>query len=788
MPESVRGDHHHHHPDHHEPGAATDPVCGMRVEPATAAGSSLHEGVAYYFCSPHCRAAFERDPSRFLSATEPGARGTEHAIAAHAGRYTCPMHPGVEKDGPGTCPICGMALEPDIETGEPDENPELVDMSRRFWISLVPALTVVSLSMADMLPGQPVHDAFGASSIAWLQLILTTPVVLWGGWPFFQRGFVSIVRRQLNMFTLIAIGTGTAYAYSVAATIAPQVFPAAFRQHGGTVGVFFEAAAAIVVLVLLGQVLELRARSRATGAIRALLSLAPTTAHRVRPGTGDEDVALTAVLPGDLLRVRPGEKVPTDGVVVEGTSFVDEAMMTGEPMPVEKHPGHRVTGGTTNGNGTFTMRAQRVGHDTVLAQIVRMVRDAQRSRAPIQRLADVVAAYFVPIVLASAVVTAVVWWTLGPPPRGAYALVTAVAVLIIACPCALGLATPMSIMVGTGRGAQAGVLIKDAEALEVLGQVDTLVIDKTGTLTEGKPRLTTVAGVGAFSAAEILRLAASLERPSEHPVARAIVDGAMERGMELMEPTAFRTESGRGVAGTVGGHTVALGNRDFLREISPDLGDLPAQAEVMRPHGHTAIFVAVDGHPVGLLGIADPLRASAQETIQRLQDLGLRLVMLTGDHKTTAEAVARQLGIREVFADVLPAGKAEVIRTLRAQGRRVTMAGDGINDAPALAAADVGIAMGTGTDVAMESADITLVHGDLRGIVRARRLSQATMRNIRQNLFLAFVYNAIGIPLAAGVLYPWLGVLLNPMIASAAMSLSSISVIVNALRLRKVEL
>jgi Cu+-exporting ATPase len=698
------------------------------------------------------------------------------------------MHPEVRQQGPGACPICGMALEPEVATGGIEENPELADMSRRFWVSLLPAVAVMAIAMSGMLPGQPLHHALGARVLSWVELLLATPVVLWGGWPFFQRGFASIIRRQLNMFTLIAIGTGIAYAYSVVATVVPDLFPAAFRHHDGSVGLYFEAAAVITVLVLLGQILELRARARAQGAIRALLELSPTTAHRVRPGVADEDVPLSAVLPGDLLRVRPGEKIPTDGTVTDGTSFVDEAMMTGEPMAVEKRAGHRVVGGTTNGSGTFVMRAQRVGQDTVLAQIVRMVSEAQRSRAPIQRLADVVASWFVPAVIVAAIIAAGAWLLLGPEPRGGYAILAAVSVLIIACPCALGLATPMSIMVGTGRGARAGVLIKNAEALESLESVDTLVVDKTGTLTEGKPRLTTVAAVSGSSAAEVLRLAASLERASEHPLARAIVEGAMERGMELIEPTAFRAESGRGVTGTVAGHAVTLGNLDFVATACSDLSDLAEQAEVMRPHGHTAIFVAVDGRAAGLLGVADPLRTSAQEAIRMLQRDGLRVVMLTGDHQTTADAVAQQLGIREVHAGVQPAGKAEVVQSLRAHGHRVAMAGDGINDAPALAAADVGIAMGTGTDVAIESAGITLVHGDLRSIVRARRLSRATMSNIRENLFFAFVYNVVGIPLAAGVLYPWLGVLLNPMFASAAMSLSSVSVIVNALRLRHVDL
>jgi P-type Cu+ transporter len=789
MPASARREKHRQQQRVDKPGSVTDPVCGMQVEPGSARGSSLHDGVNYYFCSPHCRTAFDRDPARYLHQPDaaPHSRAAQ-AQAADGAIYTCPMHPEVRQQGSGACPICGMALEPEVASATSDENPELTDMSRRFWVCLLPAAAVMLIAMSGMVPGQPLHHAVGPGVLPWLELVLATPVVLWGGWPFFQRGFLSIVRGRLNMFTLIALGTGIAFVYSVVATVAPQLFPPTFRQHDGSVGLYFEAAAVIVVLVLLGQVLELRARTRAQGAIRALLALSPAIAHRVRHGAGDDDVPLSAVLPGDLLRVRPSEKVPTDGTVTEGTSFVDEAMMTGEPIAVEKRVGHRVIGGTTNGSGTFVMRAQRVGQDTVLAQIVRMVGEAQRSRAPIQRLADVVASYFVPIVILCAIGAAAAWLMLGPEPRGTYALLAAVSVLIIACPCALGLATPMSIMVGTGRGARAGVLIKNAEALETLERVDTLVLDKTGTLTEGKPRLTTVAAVSGSSAAEVLRLAASLERASEHPLARAIVEGAMERGMELIEPTAFRSEAGRGVSGTVGGHAVTLGNLEFVAAASKDLGDLGQQAEVMRPHGHTAIFVAVDGRGAGLLGVADQLRTSAQETIRMLQRDGLRVVMLTGDHRTTADSIAQQLGINEVHANVLPAGKAELVQALRAQGHRVAMTGDGTNDAPALAAADVGIAMGTGTDVALESAGITLMHSDLRSIVRARHLSRATMRNIRQNLFFAFVYNIIGIPLAAGALYPWLGVLLNPMIASAAMSLSSVSVIANALRLRRVNL
>ncbi len=701
--------------------------------------------------------------------------------------YTCPMHPQIVRSEPGACPICGMALEPRTISAEEEENPELRNMTRRFWVSTVLTLPLLASVMGDMLPGQPLRHLVSPRVAAWAQLVLATPVVLWGGWPFFVRGWQSLVHRSLNMFTLIALGTGLAYAYSVAATLAPGLFPAAFRMHG-EVGLYFEAAAVITVLVLLGQVLELRARSQTSGAIRALLGLAPRTARRVRADGGEEDVALDAVQVGDRLRVRPGEKVPVDGVLVEGTSAVDESMVTGEAIPVEKTAGDRVIGGTVNGTGGFVMRAERVGRETLLAQIVQMVSEAQRSRAPIQRLADLVAAWFVPAVVFVAVVSAIVWASVGPEPRAAYAIVNAVAVLIIACPCALGLATPMSIMVGTGRGAAAGVLIKNAEALEVMERVDTLVVDKTGTLTEGKPKLVTAEPAAGFEETELLGLAAGIERGSEHPLAAAIVAGATARGIAVAPSEEFKSVTGKGVVGRVSGRAVALGNRRLMEDLGVTLGGLIERAEKLRGEGQTVMFVAVDRSPAGLVGVADPIKASTPEALELLRASRLRIVMLTGDSRATAEAVARRLGITEIEAEVLPEQKIAVVKRLQAEGRKVAMAGDGVNDAPALAQATVGIAMGTGTDVAMQSADVTLVKGDLRGIVRARRLSQATMRNIRQNLFFAFVYNALGVPIAAGVLYPWLGILLSPIIASAAMSLSSVSVIGNALRLRRVPL
>jgi len=701
--------------------------------------------------------------------------------------YVCPMHPQIVRDAPGSCPICGMALEPRTVTGD-EENAELKDMTRRFWVSVALSVPLLAFVMGDMLPGQPLRHALSGRLMAWLQLVLATPVVLWGGWPFFARGWASIVNRSLNMFTLIALGTGTAYVYSVVAALAPGMFPESFRTHGGEVELYFEAAAIITTLVLLGQVIELRARSQTSSAIKALLGLTPKTARRLRDDGDEEDVSLDEVRPGDRLRVRPGERVPVDGVFLEGTSAVDESMVTGEPILVEKAPGSRVTGGTVNGPGGFVMRAERVGSDTLLAQIVRMVSEAQRSRAPIQRLADTVSAYFVPAVVAVAVISAAVWGLLGPEPRMTYALVNAVAVLIIACPCALGLATPMSIMVATGRGAMAGVLIKNAEALEILERIDTLVVDKTGTLTEGKPRLASLVTAPGHSESDLLRLAASLERGSEHPLAAAIVAGAEERKLTLSAAKDFRSVTGKGVAGRVEGRTVVLGNHRLIQDLGVPIGDLAERADALRREGQTAMFVAVDGRIAGLVGVADPIKESTPEALRLLRESGVRVVMLTGDSRATAETVARKLGITEIEAEVLPDQKSAVVKRLQAEGRIVAVAGDGINDAPALAQAHVGIAMGTGTDVAMESADITLVKGDLRGIARARRLSRVTMRNIRENLFFAFVYNALGVPIAAGVLYPVFGLLLNPIIASAAMSFSSVSVIFNALRLRRLAL
>ena len=700
--------------------------------------------------------------------------------------YTCPMHPEIVRDGPGSCPICGMALEPRTVSLEEGPSPELADMSRRFWVSLALTLPLLFVAMAPMAGWRlgPLDGGAGR----WAELVVATPVVLWGGWPFFVRGWASIVNRSPYMFTLIALGTGVAYLDSVAAVLAPGLFPPSFRDHHGEVGVYFEAAAAIVTLVLLGQVLELRARSRTSSALKALLGLAPRTARRLREDGGEEDVPLERVAVRDRLRVRPGEKVPVDGVVVEGTSAVDESMVTGESLPVEKKPGDRVIGATLNGTGSFIMRAEKVGADTVLARIVRLVSEAQRSRAPIQRLADVVASYFVPAVVVAAIVTFAAWALFGPPPRMAYALVNAVAVLIIACPCALGLATPMSIMVATGRGATAGVLFRNAEALETMEGVDTLVVDKTGTLTEGKPRLEAVVTADGVEEKELLRLAASLEQASEHPLAAAIVSGAVERGVRPAAAAGFASHTGRGVAGVVDGHRVVVGNRSLLDEMGVAPGPLASRAEALRGEGHGVMFVAVDGRVAGLLGVTDPLKPSTPEALRLLRDDGVHIVMVTGDGRATAEAVARKLGLEDVHAEVLPEQKVEIVARMQAAGRVVAVAGDGINDAPALAKADVGIAMGTGTDVAMESAGVTLVKGDLRGVARARRLSRATMRNIRQNLFFAFVYNVLGIPVAAGVLYPSTGLLLNPMIDAAAMSFSSVSVIGNALRLRRAAL
>ena len=700
--------------------------------------------------------------------------------------WTCPMHPEIVRDAPGSCPICGMALEPRAITAEEEENPELASMTRRFWVGAVLTAPLIVLAMGRHLPWIASLAATGAAP--WIELALATPVVLWGGWPFFVRFYQSIVHKSLNMFTLIGLGVAVAYAYSVVATVAPAIFPASFRGEGGHVGVYYEAAAVIVTLVLLGQVLELRARSRTGAAIRALLGLAPKTARRIEPDGAERDVPLDQVQPGDRLRVRPGEKVPVDGAVVEGRSSVDESMVTGEPIPVEKGPGDRVIGATVNGTGALVMEAERVGADTLLARIVQMVAEAQRSRAPIQRLADVVAAWFVPAVILVAVVTFVVWALTGIESAMAYALINAVAVLIIACPCALGLATPMSIMVAAGKGATAGVLFKNAEAIEKLREVDTLVVDKTGTLTVGRPELVTVASEPGTDESELLRLAAGLERASEHPLAAAIVAGAEARGVEIPPAEEFESVTGKGVTGRVDGRRVALGNRALLDQLGIEPGGLTARAEELRGDGQTVMFVAVDGRPAGLLGVADPIKETTPEAIEALHREGVRIVMLTGDSRTTAETVAAKLGIDDVVAEVLPDQKVDAVKRFQAEGRVVAMAGDGINDAPALARADVGIAMGTGTDVAMESAGVTLVKGDLTGILRARRLSRATMRNIKQNLFFAFVYNALGVPIAAGVLYPFLGVLLSPMIAAAAMSFSSVSVIANALRLRTVGL
>jgi Cu+-exporting ATPase len=708
----------------------------------------------------------------------------EVVSAPSATEYMCPMHPEIVSDEPGSCPICGMALEPRTVTLE-EKNPELQDMTRRFWVGAALSLPLVVIAMADMIPGRPVDALIAPNKAAWLQLLLAAPVVLWGGLPFFQRGWRSLVTRQLNMFTLIALGTAVAFTFSVFALLFPETLPHAMR-HGGAPPVYFEAAAVIVTLVLLGQVLELRARSATSGAVRALLGLSPKTARRLLDDDTEEDIALDRVAVGDRLRVRPGESVPADGEVIEGASAVDEAMITGEPIPVEKASGDLVTGGTLNGRGALVIRASRVGAETLLARIVQMVAEAQRSRAPIQRLADLVSSWFVPAVILVAAVTAIVWGFFGPEPRLAYALVNAVAVLIIACPCALGLATPMSVMVGTGRGAHAGVLVRNAEALETLEKVDVLVVDKTGTLTEGRPELIETIASPSVDVSQLLTAAASLERASEHPLAEAIVKGAYQRGLELSEVSEFESVTGKGVLGQVRGQAVAIGNERWLTEQGIELGDLAVQATGLRGRGHTVVFVAIEGRAAGLLSVADPVKESTRGAIRALREAGLRVVMVTGDTRFTAEAVAKEVGVDEVFADVLPDGKGEIIRRLQRAGDRVAMAGDGVNDAPALALADVGIAMGTGTDVAMQSASVTLVKGDLRGIVRARNLSRQVMKNIRQNLFFAFAYNVLGVPIAAGLLYPMFGLLLSPMIASAAMALSSVSVIGNALRLRHV--
>lgn len=804
-----------------------DPVCGMSVNPDAAAGSTEYKGQMYYFCSEHCQHRFQNSPDQYVGVPQP-VMSPAHEVKPQAppstsGEYTCPMHPEVRqnkpgscpkcgmalepvvtapkekieytcpmhpqivRDAPGFCPICGMALEPRTVTLE-EENAELSDMKRRFWVSTALTLPLFLLAMSEFIPGDPVRTFLGGRGTAWISLALASPVVLWGGWPFFVRAWYSVVNRSLNMFTLIGLGVAVAYVYSIVATLLPQIFPLSFRDHMGNVPVYFEAAAVITTLVLLGQVLELKARSSTSAAIRALLGLAPKTARRIAQDGSEQDVQLDQVNKGDRLRVRPGEKVPVDGIVLEGTSSVDEAMVTGEPIPIEKQKGDRVIGATVNGTGSLIIQAERVGAETLLSQIVQMVAEAQRSRAPIQRLADVVSGYFVPAVILIAVVTFIIWATVGPEPRMAYALINAVAVLIIACPCALGLATPMSIMVATGKGAQAGVLFKNAEAIEVLREIDTLVVDKTGTLTEGKPKLVTVAPVDGINDKELLRLAASLERGSEHPLAAAIVTGAEERGIALANAQAFESLTGKGVKGTVDGHSVALGNRALVEELRMNVDGLAAKADEQRGEGQTVMFVIVDGKAAGLVGVADPIKESTPEAIRQLHEQKIRIVMLTGDSRTTAEAVARRLNIDEVVAEVLPNQKAEVVKRFQKEGRKVAMAGDGINDAPALAQAQVGIAMGTGTDVAMQSAGVTLVKGDLRGIVRAILLSRATMKNIKENLFFAFIYNSIGVPIAAGVLYPFFGLLLSPMIAAAAMSFSSVSVIGNSLRLRRISL
>ncbi len=790
-----------------------DPVCGMTVDPAHAAGTSRIGDRTYYFCSKSCKQKFNAETiakphavpagTSYVCPMDPEVRQDKPGACPKCGmalepeivsapatktEWTCPMHPEIVRDAPGNCPICGMALEPRTITLDED-NPELNDMTRRFWISTTLTIPLVLFAMLRHVPAA--HNLLGHTLLQWapwIELAFATPVVLWGGWPFFERAWTSIVNRHLNMFTLIGLGVSVAYVYSVIATLAPTLFPASFRDDMGHVGVYYEAAAAIVTLVLLGQVMELRARSRTGAAIRVLLGLAPKTARLVTPDGREHDVALESVHPGDLLRIRPGEKVPVDGVVIEGSTSVDESMVTGEPLPVEKKPHDRLIGATVNTTGSVLMRAERVGSDTLLAQIVNMVAQAQRSRAPIQKLADQVSAWFVPTVIGVALVTFAIWAFVGPQPRLVFAIVNAVAVLIIACPCALGLATPMSVMVAAGKGATAGVLFRNAEAIEVLRKVDTLVVDKTGTLTIGKPTLTSVVAANGFDENELLRLAANVERASEHPLAAAIISGAEARGLSVHAASDFSSITGKGVRGVVDEKRVALGNRALIAELDIDGGALIERAETLRSEGQTVMFVVVDEKLAGLIGVADPVKNTTPDAIRELHAAGLRIVMLTGDSTTTARAVAKRLGIDDVIAEVLPDQKANAIQKLQQQGRVVAMAGDGINDAPALAQAEVGIAMGTGTDVAMEAADVTLVKGDLRGIVRARRLSNATMRNIRQNLFFAFIYNALGVPIAAGVLYPFFGVLLSPMIAAAAMSFSSVSVIANALRLRRAKI
>ncbi|PYE89524.1 heavy metal translocating P-type ATPase [Phyllobacterium leguminum] len=778
----------HHGHDHHqkatvEEALARDPVCGMSVDPNAGKPSTEYEGTLFHFCSAGCKTKFEADPERYLSdkprAEEPAKPGT---------LYTCPMHPEIVRDKPGSCPLCGMALEPmGVPTGDEGPNPELIDFTHRLWVSAVCAIPLLILTMGPMF-GLPVREWIGERTAAWAELILATPVVLWAALPFFKRGWDSIVNRSPNMWTLISIGVGTAYIYSVVATLFPDIFPHSFRGHGGSVPVYFEAAAVIVALVFLGQVLELKARERTGSAIRALLDLAPKTARRISKDGTETDIPLDEVHTGDKLRIRPGDSVPVDGVVLEGRSSIDESMITGEPVPVEKTEGDKVTGGTLNKNGSLIMRAEKVGAETMLSQIVEMVAKAQRSRAPIQGLADAVSFYFVPAVVLAALLAFGAWSLFGPEPSMVHAIVSAVSVLIIACPCALGLATPMSVMTATGRGAQAGVLVKDAEALERFAKVDTIIVDKTGTLTEGRPKLTDVIALPGFKEDELLSLAASLERGSEHPLAEAIVEGANARGLKLKETSEFDAVTGKGVRGEIAGKAVALGNAAMMEALSLPLTSLKDQADKLRSSGKTAMYVAVDGKLAGLVAVADPIKASAADAIRQLHALGLKIIMATGDEERTAKAVAKKLGIDEVRAGILPEGKKTLVDELQAKGAKVAMAGDGVNDAPALAAAYVGIAMGTGADVAMESAGITLVKGDLGGIVRARHLAEATISNIKQNLFFAFIYNVLGVPIAAGVLYPIFGIVLSPMLAAAAMSLSSVSVIGNALRLRTVRL
>lgn len=757
-----------------------DPVCGMTVKP-TSPHHTDHQGQNYYFCNPKCLVKFQADPDQYLKPV------LKTKVEKHQTKYTCPMHPEVIRDKPGNCPICGMALEPQDVSTEGEEQSEYKDMRRRFWLSLILTLPLVILTMSEMIPGLNLKHWVSGVPVNWFQGILATPVVLWGGWPFFQRGWQSILNRHLNMFTLIALGTGVAYLYSLIATLFPQWFPISFLGHGNEIAVYFEAAAVIVALILLGQVLELKARSQTNAAIKALLGLSPKTARRIREDGSEEDIPLDQVQVGDRLRIRPGEKIPTDGIVLEGLSSVDESMITGEPIPNEKKSGDKVIGATLNTTGSLVIRAQRIGSETLLAQIVKMVAEASRSRAPIQKLADLVSGYFVPAVLLIAILTFFIWFFIGPEPRFSHALINAVAVLIIACPCALGLATPMSIMVATGKAAQKGILFKNAEAIEILRKVNTLVVDKTGTLTLGRPKLIEVVSVSSLSEEEVLRMAASLDLASEHPLAQAIVGGSKERGIKLLDVDSFQSMTGKGVVGKIAGKFVGLGTIKLLPELKLESESWISQVEGMRQSGQTVVFLILEDKVAGFLGVADPIKETTAEAIQALQREGIQVVMLTGDNRTTAEAVARKLNLKEVISDVMPEQKLEVVKKLQQEGRIVAMAGDGTNDAPALAQAQVGIAMGTGTDVAMESAGITLVKGDLRHIVEARRLSEQTLRNIKQNLFFAFIYNALGVPIAAGVLYPFFGILLNPMIAAAAMSLSSVSVIANALRLKRVK-